>query len=136
MLFKKTITLLCGCLLLSCQNVEHEPKPKNLIKEEKMVNVLVDLAKIDAAISLNAKKYRKRDVVGKKLLFKKYNIDSLQLVKSNAYYAEHFKINQRIYDSVRARLEREKDSLDALDKKAQEKAKEKSKKFERKTDDE
>lgn len=133
MLFKKTIILFCGCLLLACQNVKHTPKPKNLIKEDKMVNVLVDLAKINAAISLNAREYEKRGIVGKELIFKKYDIDSLQLVKSNAYYAENFKINQRIYDSVRSRLKAEKDSLETLDKKKKEAEKGKKKKVERKT---
>ena len=47
-------------------------------------------------------------------VFKKYKIDSLQFVKSSEYYAEDFKTNERIYDSVRARLENEKNVLDSL----------------------
>jgi|SRR5699024_5946979 len=106
---------------LSCQDIEKTPKPDNLIPEDKMVEILVDLAKVDAAFSISSKEYKKRGVVGREMILKKYDIDSVQLVKSNAYYAEDFKANQRIYEKVQAQLQKENDSLRELsDKQKQE----------------
>ena len=89
-----------------------------------MVNVLVDLLKLDGAESMSSIEFEKRDVQTKDLIFKKYQVDSLQFVKSTTYYAENFKVNKRIYDSVQARLEREKTLLDSLVKKEREQSKE------------
>lgn len=101
-------------VFLSCQDIEETPKPENLIPEDKMVEILVDMAKIDAAFSISTEEYKKRGVVGRELILEKHDIDSIQLVKSNAYYAEDFKANQRIYEAVQTRLQRENDSLREL----------------------
>lgn len=111
-MYSKAFILLCLSLLFwSCQKVEKTPKPDNLISEDKMVEVLIDLAKVDAAISLSAKEYEKREVKARDLIFEKYDIDSAQLVNSNAYYSENFRINQRIYEKVESRLKAENDSV-------------------------
>lgn len=110
---------LISVLLLSlaaCQHVKRAPKPENLIPEKKMVNVLTDMVKLDATISYSTMQFDRRDVKARDLLFKKYNIDSVQLAASSAYYAEKFNQNERIYDSVKVRLEREKKNLDSLKK--------------------
>lgn len=98
-------------VFLGCQDIEKTPKPKNLIPEDKMVEILVDMAKVDAAFSLSSREYEKRGAAGRELILKKYNVDSVQLVNSNAYYAEDFKTNQRIYEKVQAKLEFQNDSL-------------------------
>ncbi len=96
----------------ACQKVERMKKPANLISDKVMVEVLIDLAKIDAARSIDAEKF---DEYGgkraKQLLFEKYHIDSVQLVQSTAYYAEHLKMNDSIYSRVKRRLKKESDSL-------------------------
>lgn len=97
--------------IISCQQVTHTKKPKDLIPEDKMVDVLVDLAKLNAAIGLNANKFEERNVDGQELIMKKHNIDSTQLVQNIAYYAEQYKVNERIYENVTERLEEENDSL-------------------------
>lgn len=107
----KLLILVLLSLLWGCQKVQPVEKPKNLIPEEKMIDILVDMAKIDAAISINKPEYEKRGAPGKELLFQKYDIDSAQLVNSNAYYASKFRINQRIYETVVERLQTEVDSL-------------------------
>lgn len=114
MKFSRIILIGLGLLLFACQKVEKTPKPKNLIPEEKMVAILVDLAKIDAAASISEKEFRKRGLVGKSFVFEKYQVDSAQLIQSNNYYAEQFKTNQRIYEKVEAELKKENDSLNAL----------------------
>jgi|SRR5699024_6939471 len=114
MQFKNLLFIILSFFLLSCQNIEKTPKPDNLIAEDKMVEVLVDLAKVDAAISLSYKEYEKRGGDARKLILEKHNIDSLQLVESNAYYADNFKINERIYGKVEAKLKEENDKLNPV----------------------
>lgn len=124
MRFLTFILLLICTAFLACQNVEKNPKPKNLIPEDEMAAILVDMAKINAAISISAKEYEKRDEVGKDLIFEKYDIDSMQLVESNAYYAEDFKANQRIYEKVTEQLQKESDSLNKVEQERRKKKKE------------
>ncbi len=118
--YKNLILIACGLLMIGCQDTKDMPKPKHLIPEKKMVKVLVDLSKINATMSLSMRKYKERKVNAKTLVFKKYNIDSLQLVQSNAYYAQHFKINKRIYEQVINELQKENDSLYTLNSKENE----------------
>jgi len=115
-------------LVLSCQSVDKQEKPENLIPEDKMVNVLTDLLRLDAAENYSSIEFKKRKINTKNLIFETYQVDSLQFVESSRYYAENFKVNKRIYDSVQNRFENEKkyfDSLVKLD--TQQKAAEKSK---------
>lgn len=98
--------------LSACQKVERAPKPKNLIPADQMVEILVDLAKIDAARSVNRNQFEERggDQM-KELLFEKYGIDSTRFVQSSYYYSENFRINDTIYSRVKRRLQQESDSL-------------------------
>ncbi|TQD38567.1 DUF4296 domain-containing protein [Haloflavibacter putidus] len=114
---KVVFTVLVLGLFAACQSVEKTEKPENLIPEDKMIEVLTDLAKLDASRSYNETSFSKRDVKIKKLIYAKYGIDSTQFAKSSNYYAEDFNVNQRLYDSVRVRLERDKARVDALIKK-------------------
>lgn len=110
--FKYTLFLL---LITGCQELKKAPKPDRLIPEAKMVNILVDLAKIDAAMTYNMRDFEKKGVDPKTYVYEKYEIDSAQLAKNNAYYIEDFKVNKRMYEEVRARLTKEKEQLDSLE---------------------
>ncbi len=110
---QKTFFLLGVCWLLgSCQKLTPAQKPKNLIPDDKMVEILIDLAKIDAARNVNIEQFEKLGGdQAKQLLFEKYGIDSMQLVESTAYYAGRLEMNDSIYSRVKNRLKRESDSL-------------------------
>jgi|AntDeeMinimDraft_5_1070356.scaffolds.fasta_scaffold00091_11 hypothetical protein len=109
-----TALFLLVLILTGCQDIDKQKKPENLIPEDKMVNVLVDMLKVSGSQSYSNIKYRRRDVNAKKLIFKKYDIDSLQLRESTSYYASDFEVNERIYDSVRSRLKFEDKKIDSL----------------------
>lgn len=99
-------------MLTGCQRLNSVEKPKNLIPDEQMVEILIDLAKIDAARNVNVEEFeREGGDRAKQLLFQKYGIDSVQLVQSTAYYAEKLKMNDSIYSRVKTRLKIENDSL-------------------------
>lgn len=106
--------ILLGILVLGCQNIEKAPKPDHLIPEDKMVNILVDLAKIDAAWNYNPGDFNDKGINPPNYIYKKYAVDSAQLAKSNAFYIEHFKINKRMYEKVRAILKKEIQKMDSL----------------------
>lgn len=112
---KKTAVyfLLLG-LLVGCQNVQKVPAPKNLIPEDTMVNILMDLAKIDAAMSYNKKEFYEQGINPFHYVYKKYDIDSLQLAQSSAYYIDRHEINHRIYETVKERLEKQTAVLDSI----------------------
>lgn len=102
-------------------------KPDNLISKEKMIEILNDLAIVNAAKATNVAILSKYDIEPTNYIFEKYNIDSLQFVESDRYYASIPEVHEEIYIAVEAKLEVEKeriklvkktkDSLTALKKK-------------------
>ena len=112
---KKLLILSIGILcLVACQDIEKTPKPKDLIPEPKMVEVLTEISLLHGARTYNKNILQQKGVDPKSYLWEKYDIDSLQFLKSNNYYAENYEQYQRIYDSVRSRLERFKVVYDTL----------------------
>jgi len=101
-------------VLGACQDVNKAPKPKNLIPEDKMVDLLIDLQKMDAVISKNKIYFELRKVKAKDLIFEKHQVDSLQVAQSSNYYAEDFTVNTRIYEKVIAKLKAQKKVIDSL----------------------
>ncbi len=115
---KKTIQILCFLLLLtSCNNLPVE-KPNNLIDEDKMTNILYDLTLLDAIKSQNPYDSISQSIKPRAYIYKKYNIDSLQFVKSNQYYISQIDTYKKIYDEINERLQKEKSENDILLKKS------------------
>ncbi len=80
-------------------------KPENLIPKEQMVAILQDLAIVNAAKTTNVQVLRDNDIEPMDYIFEKYNIDSLQLVESDRYYASLPVEYEKIYKEVEANLE-------------------------------
>ncbi len=91
----------------ACHDMEKPKKPDNLIPKDKMVDILIDAKLISSASSVNRKIMEDRGVKLNQYVFEKHNIDSLQFVLSNEYYAFYIKDYQEIYDKI-------KDSLKVL----------------------
>jgi hypothetical protein len=73
-----------------------------------MTNILYDFTLLEAI-----KSQRKYDSVvngmgAKELIFKKYDIDSVQFSQSNQYYVSQIDIYKKMYEDVAARIENEK----------------------------
>jgi len=86
-------------------------KPKNLIPKEKMVLILNDLAIVNAAKVTNAKILTQHNIEPTAYIFTKYDIDSVQFVESDRYYASVPEEHEEIYMAVEAKLEAEKERL-------------------------
>jgi Domain of unknown function (DUF4296) len=108
---KIAITFFCIILFFtSCNNAE-VPKPKNLIDEEVLENIIYDMSLLEAVktqIPID-----KQNFSGKTTdyIYKKYKIDSLQFVKSNQYYATDIDNYKNLYDRVKGRLKAESEKL-------------------------
>lgn len=99
----------------ACQDVRRAEKPENLISKEMMIDIFTETYLMNAARSINLKLITDNGIKLDSTLYKKYGIDSLQFVKSNAYYAGDLNGYLKLFEQVEARLaklEKEKDSLE------------------------
>ena len=101
-------------ILFGCDNYNKDNVPDNLIEPKKMTNILVDMELLRSIKSTNASDEYKEKALGDLYLYKKYNIDSLQLVESKKYYSKYPKKYLAIYKSVEKRLKFMKDSLNLI----------------------
>lgn len=107
---KKAFILAIFTWLTSCSEKLLE-KPENLIARDKMVEVLKDLAIINAAKTTNSAKLREKNIDPMAYIFEKYSIDSVQFVESDKYYASLPVQYESIYKEVESRLDKEQQVL-------------------------
>jgi len=110
-------SLLISFLLIGCNNAPLK-KPDNLIDQDKMTNILYDLTLLDAVKSQKPYDTISQSINPKTFIYKKYDIDSVQFVKSNQYYISQIDIYKKMYDTINVRLENEKKANDLLLKKS------------------
>ena len=99
---------------LACQDVDHMSKPKNLIPENKMVNVLTEMALINAARNYNKVMLEQTGIKPDQYIYDKFGIDSIQFEKSNAYYTENYDDYERVFDKVKDSLQSLKTYIDEV----------------------
>jgi hypothetical protein len=107
--------------LLSSCNKDLVEKPDNLIDKKVMVDVMYDMALLDALKYQDPNSLYTNGINPKTYVYKKYKIDSLQFVKSNAYYAADYREYKKMFDALNDRLKKEKASVDLIIKKEQKK---------------
>ena len=100
---KKAI-LLALLMLSSCTQVEEVP-PENLIGEEKMADLIFELAFLDASKGFVPKDQKGRIVLDADYFYQFHEIDSAQFTSSNAYYAKQPKAYLRIVSMAKTKLE-------------------------------
>ena len=101
-------------LLISCQNIERSPEPEDLIPPEKMVEILTDISLVHGARTYNKSVMETKGINPEEFIWERHNVDSLQFVRSNDYYAENYEMYKTIYDSVKSRLESLKIEYDSI----------------------
>lgn len=90
-------------IFLSCGQVDQE-KPENLIGEEKMSDLIFELALFDASRSFVMKGETARIGLNSESFYKYHNIDSVQFAVSNSYYAKQPKAYLRITNAAKIKL--------------------------------
>lgn len=103
-------------LAISCNNnsIEKPKKPKNLIKKDKMVEIIYDMTIFTAAKGVNKKLIENKGILPEDYIYKKYNIDSTQFSKSNEYYAYNLDSYEDIYAKVKLKLQKKKTNYDSI----------------------
>jgi hypothetical protein len=119
---KKLVFFLVLLVLFSSCNKDLVEKPDNLIEKGVMIDIMYDMALLDALKYQDPNSLYTNGVNPKTYIYKKYKIDSLQFVKSNAYYAADYREYKTMFDALNARLKKEKTTVDLLIKKEQKKA--------------
>ena len=79
-------------------------KPKNLIEKDKMVDILYDMSLLEAIKSQNIGGGI-TNTKANEYIYKKYKIDSIQLAKSNKYYASDLEEYKKMFEKVKIKLD-------------------------------
>ena len=108
-------------LILSCKE-EVVKKPENLIEKEIMVDVMYDLALLEAIKYQSPNELETHKINPDEYIYKKYKIDSAQFVQSNMYYASDYKEYKKMYDQINSRLVKNKSLLEEAIKNEKDKA--------------
>ena len=110
---KKVFLVMITLFFMSCNNLDMK-KPSNLIPENQMVEILYDLVLMNSAKSVNKQLLEKNIQNPQAYIYKKYNIDSLQFVESNAYYSFKSDVYKSIYEKLELKLTTQKTAHEAL----------------------
>ena len=91
-------------MFLSCGQVGQD-RPEDLIGEEKMADLIFELALFDASKAFVMKEETTRVGLDSESFYKYHNIDSTQFAVSNAFYAKKPKAYLRITRAAKKKLE-------------------------------
>lgn len=100
-------------VLFGCSN-KTPKKPKNLIPMETMEQVLYDVYMLNAIKISNKKLLQKEEVSFQNEIFDKYQIDSLQFVDSNNFYASDFESYSVLIERIKMRMNSNKKEVEQL----------------------
>jgi len=111
---RKIISFLAIVILfLSCKE-EAVEKPERLIKKEKMVDIMYDLAILEGIKYQNPTSLVTNDINPSQYIYKKYKIDSLQFAQSNVYYASNYEEYKDVFDEIIKRINDQKTVVDSI----------------------
>src|SRR5690606_15808551 len=113
-LLKTAILMLILVWFSSCQDIHKPERPKNLIPEDKMVEVLIDIHLFNAAKNVNRLPLQQTGMRPHEFIYEKHNIDSIQFEKSNSFYSADFNTYERIHLRVKEFLDNKKIEIDTL----------------------
>lgn len=107
---KRITLLLAAVMVVSCGKGTVE-KPKHLLSEDEMANIIYDINMVQALRSMQSQAMPDNDVVAKQYIYKKYKIDSLDLAQNNAWYAADMENYEKIHKKASERVQKEMDAL-------------------------
>lgn len=111
-MYKGIFFVFCVSVLIGCQQ-EVVKKPDNLIEKEVMIDILYDLSLLEAINYQSASPLKTNKITPYQFIKFKYQVDSTRFVKNNMYYASDYKVYQKMFEQLNARLDKNKSLLDA-----------------------
>jgi hypothetical protein len=109
----KLVPLIFMLCFLSC-NESAVPKPDKLLNEETIEAIVYDLVLLEAIKNSQPNILEDNGINPYEYIYEKYQIDSLQWVQNNKYYASDVKNYKHLFDRVRIKLEQQKADNDSL----------------------
>lgn len=89
-------------------------KPKDLIEKKVMVDILYDLSLLEASKYQNLGKIGNKKVSPSQFIYNKYKTDSIQVLKSNMYYASNIEAYKAMFDEIGTRLNAKNKEIEAV----------------------
>lgn len=112
---KQIVFFLLVVFIFSCNNHEIN-KPENLLDESTMLDLMYDMAIIQAIKSTGEYTLIDNKIEVTKLLNEKYKIDEKTWLENNEYYASDIKKYKLMIEEVLARLEKKKAGFEVVNK--------------------
>lgn len=109
---KKIAVLLLAICLFACNDKLQQPD--NLLSEDKMEDILYDVALLQSISSFAPATLSANDIKIDTYIYDKYQTDSLTFAQSNEYYAADFDRYEAILEKVSERLKAEKVEIDSI----------------------
>ena len=100
-------------LFISCKD-DVIKKPERLIEKNVMLDVMYDLAVLEAIKYQNPASLDTFKINSREYIYKKYKIDSLQFAKSNVYYASDYEGYKLMFEQITKRLDATTKSADSV----------------------
>ncbi|WP_299435080.1 DUF4296 domain-containing protein [uncultured Aquimarina sp.] len=103
-------------IVFSCQKLDKTSRPENLIAEDKMVEILTDIAFVKAAKGSYKKVFDIEKINPEAYILQKHGIDSLVFSENNSWYANQLDEYEKIFNKVKNNLEVSKTKFEKLKK--------------------
>jgi len=114
---KKLLLLLLSVMAFSCGKENAVEKPKQVLSESEMENILYDLTMIQSIRSFQPQVLDNNKVDVQHYIYRKYKIDSLTFAQNNEWYANNPEIYISILEKLDARIKKEKTAINKATKK-------------------
>lgn len=108
---KKVLYIIILFSLLSC-NENPVETPDSLLDEEIMIDILYDIALLQAAEGYVPEKLNSSNIKVNSFIYDKYKIDSITYYQNHKYYAADVKKYKKMYKEVIDRIEIETKKLE------------------------
>lgn len=107
----RNITLFLSVLLIISCGGNTAEKPKHLLSEDEMANIIYDINMAQAIRSSQPQVLNANNVNVKNYIFKKYKIDSLTFAQNNTWYAADMENYEAMQKKASDRIKKERDAF-------------------------
>lgn len=116
---KKSVVYSALLLILvgfSCQNLDKIDKPENFIEEDKMIEILTDIAFVKAAKGSYKKVFDIEKINPELYILEKHGVDSLVFAENNRWYMSQLDDYEEVFKKVKKNIEVSKIKFEKLKK--------------------
>lgn len=117
----KYIHLFLIICCLACDGSTPVELPEEKITPEMMEDIFYDLMLMKAIKNSSYLDPAYEEYFTDQYIYKKYGIDSLQLIQNQTYYAQKPKLMKKIFDNLEIRSKKVEDSIDTIIKRKKQK---------------